>query len=68
MDAYDIQQQLKAAWSTIVMQQTQTGELNKRWPHVPVYVITEEGKELPVLDFKLQENRIYLCLSNSGEK
>ena len=62
MDAYDIQHQLKAAWSTIAMQQSQTGDLHKRWPVVPVYVKTEDGRELPVVNLKVQDNRIYLEL------
>lgn len=62
MDAYDIQQQLKAAWSSIAMQQSQTGNLTKTWPHVPVYVKTEDGQELPVVNLKVQDNRIYLEL------
>lgn len=62
MDAYDIQQQLKAAWSSIAMQQSQTGNLTKTWDHVPVYVITEDGQELLVVNLKVQDNRIYLEL------
>lgn len=62
MDAYDIQQQLKAAWANIFMQMSHTDNLNKYSSEVPVYVVTEDGKEQSVTKVKVQDNRIYLEL------
>jgi len=61
MDAYDVQERLKQAWSTIAMQQSQTGNLTKSWPSIPVVVKTE-GLEKIVVDVVVKDNRIYLEL------
>ena len=62
MDAYDIQQRLKQAWSNVFMQHSRADTLTKPSGQVPVYVIQDDGTEKAVVDIKVQDNRIYLEL------
>jgi hypothetical protein len=61
MDAYNLQYQMKQAWSTIAIEHSQTGVLTKHWPEIPV-MVTINGEERTVVDLTVKDQKIYLEL------
>jgi hypothetical protein len=58
MDAYDVQQRVKALWETIA-RPTSGDALNKVFPETPVYVLVE-GKLISVTEVYLDDRKIIL--------
>lgn len=58
MDAYDIQQQIRAIWETVAKPASGT-TLSKIFPETPVYVLVE-GKLVTVQEVYLDSGKIIL--------
>ena len=62
MDAYDIQQRIKALWASLATP-TSGSSPNKVFPEIPVYVLID-GKLVSVKEVYLDDRKIILRADN----